>query len=93
MTIQIKLSKTSSVRVKTQIAIPESLSGVDNVDVSNVQDGYVLMYSEELGRYAFVDPDEILIKSTITNEGLPEDFLNTLDVDLDNRIDFDGGEF
>jgi hypothetical protein len=93
MAIQIKLSRTSSVKVKTQIAIPESLSGVDNVDVSNVKDGYVLMYSEELGRYAFVDPDDVLIKSTITNEGLPEDFLNTLDVDLDNRIDFDGGEF
>jgi hypothetical protein len=93
MTIQIKLSKTSSIKVKTQIAIPESLSGVDNVDVSNVQDGYILMYNEELGRYAFVDPDDVLIKSTITNEGLPQDFLNTLDVDLDNRIDLDGGEF
>jgi hypothetical protein len=93
MAIQIKLSKTSSVRVKTQIAIPESLSGVDNVDINNIKDGYILMYNDELKRYAFVDPDDVLIKSTITNEGLPEDFLNTLDVDLDNRIDLDAGEF
>jgi len=93
MAIQIKLSRTSSVKVKTQIAIPESLSGVTDVDVSNVQDGYILMYNEELGRYAFVDPDDVLIKSTLTNEGLPQDFLNKLDVDLDDRIDLDGGEF
>jgi hypothetical protein len=93
MAIQIKLSPIQSIKVKTQIAIPESLSGVDNVDISNVKDGYVLMYSEELGRYAFVDPDEVLSKSTVTNQGLPEDFLNTLDVDLDNRIDLDAGEF
>jgi hypothetical protein len=93
MAIQIKLSPTPSIKVKTQIAVPESLSGVDNVDISNVKDGYILMYSDELGRYAFVDPDELLIKSTITNEGLPEDFLNKLDVDLDNRIDLDAGEF
>jgi hypothetical protein len=93
MAIQVKLSPTPSIKVRTQIVVPESLSGVDNVDISNVKDGYVLMYSDELQTYTFVDPDELLIKSTITNEGLPEDFLNKLDVDLDNRIDLDGGEF
>jgi hypothetical protein len=93
MTIQIKLSKTPSIKVKTQIAIPESLSGVENVDIDNIKDGYVLMYNEELGRYGFVDPDKVLSKATITNEGLPEDFLNKLDIDLDDRIDLDAGEF
>ena len=92
MAIQIKLSKTSNIRVKTQIAIPESLSGVDNVDIDNIKDGYVLMYNDELQRYAFVDPDTLLSKSVVDNF-LPEDFLSKLDTDLDNRIDFDAGEF
>jgi hypothetical protein len=71
----------------------DNIDGLGNIDVSNVQDGYVLMYDAENQKYVFVDPDEVLIKSTITNEGLPEDFVDTLDVDLDNRIDLDGGEF
>jgi hypothetical protein len=71
----------------------DNLDGLGNIDITNVQDGYILMYDAEQQKYVFVDPDEILIKSTITNDGLPEDFLDTLDVDLDNRIDLDSGEF
>jgi hypothetical protein len=71
----------------------DNLDGLGNIDITNVQDGYVLMYDAEKQQYVFVDPDEILSKSTITNEGLPDDFLDTLDVDLDNRIDLDSGEF
>jgi hypothetical protein len=92
MAVQVRLSKISSIKVKTQIAIPENLSGVDNVDVSNVQDGYVLMYDDVLQKYIFVDPDTLLSKAVADNS-LPQDFLNKLDTDLDDRIDFDGGGF
>lgn len=92
MSIQVRLSKPKGIKVKTQIAIPENLSGVDNVDVSNVQDGYVLMYDDVLQRYTFVDPDTLLSKSVADNF-LPQDFLDKLDVDLDDKIDVDAGEF
>lgn len=92
MTIQVKVSKKRKINVRTRIATPESLSGVDNVDIDNIQDGYVLMYNDALGRYGFVDPDVLLSKSAEDNF-LPSDFLEKLDTDLDNRIDVDAGEF
>lgn len=92
MTIQVRLKSSSKIKVKTQIAVPESLSAVDNVDVSQVRDGYILMYDDVLGRYAFVDPDKLLSKS-VEDGTLPEDFLAKLDADLDDRIDLDAGEF
>jgi hypothetical protein len=92
MTIQVKINSQKSVKVKTKIAVPENLSGVDNVDVSNVQDGYVLMYNAELEKYTFVDPDVVLSKSVVDNV-LPADFVNKLDIDLDDRIDLDAGQF
>jgi hypothetical protein len=75
MAIQVKLSKTPSIKVKTQIVVPDTLNVISDVDVSNVQDGYVLMYDNEL------------------QISLPLPFLNKLDIDLDDRIDFDGGGF
>lgn len=90
--INVRLSSKKKLKVKTRIAVPESLSGVDNVDITNVQDGYVLMYDDELKRYAFVDPDKLLSKAVEDNI-LPQDFINKLDTDLDDRIDLDAGEF
>ena len=92
MAIQVKLSKTPSIKVKTQIVVPDTLNVISDVDVSNVQDGYVLMYDDGLQKYTFVDPDTLLSKSVADNF-LPPDFLNKLDTDLDDRIDFDGGGF
>ena len=92
MSIQVKLSKSRSIKVKTQIAVPESLSGVDNVDVSTVQDGYILMYDDVLQRYTFADPDTLLSK-VVQDNTLPQDFIDKLDADLDNKITLDAGEF
>jgi hypothetical protein len=92
MSIQVKLSKPRSIKVKTQIAVPESLSGVDNVDVSTVQDGYILMYDDELQRYAFVDPN-VLLSKAVQDNTLPQDFIDKLDTELDNKITLDAGEF
>jgi hypothetical protein len=92
MAINIRLSQKKKLNVKTRIAVPESLSGVDNVDIDNIQDGYVLMYNDNLKRYGFVDPDVLLSKSVQDNI-LPQDFLSKLDVDLDDRINLDAGSF
>lgn len=70
----------------------DNLDGLGNIDITNVQDGYVLMYNAELQKYVFVDPDTILSKA-VADDSLPEDFLAKLDADLDDRIDLDSGEF
>ena len=92
MSINIKISNKKKINVRTSIAVPESLSGVDNVDIDNIQDGYVLMYDDNLKRYAFVDPDVLLSKS-VEDNNLPQDFINKLDDELDTKIDIDGGSF
>jgi hypothetical protein len=92
MAIQIKTKSPSKIKVRTQIAIPENLSGIDNIDVSDINDGYVLMYSDTQQRYVFMDPDELLSKS-VEDNFLPSDFIQKLDTELNNRIDVDAGEF
>ena len=69
-----------------------NLDGLGNIDITNVQDGYVLMYNSEIQKYVFVDPDVVLAKSVVDNQ-LPADFIEKLDQDLDNRIDLNAGEF
>ena len=93
MLIRVSKSNQKNIRVKTQISLPESLSGIDNVDITGIQDGYVLMYDDTRQRYAFVDPDEILIKSVTSDNQLPEVFVDKLDQDLDDKINLDAGEF
>jgi hypothetical protein len=92
MSINIRISSKPKIKVKTTIAVPESLSGVDNVDIDNIQDGYVLMYDDNLKRYAFVNPDSLLSKS-VEDNNIPQDFIDQLDIELDKKIDFDGGSF
>jgi hypothetical protein len=73
-----------------------SFSNLIDVDQTNKNDKYVLMYDADIRKVKFVNPDDVLSASSTleTNRpGLPSDFLNTLDVDLDNRIDIDAGEF
>lgn len=66
-----------------------------SVDSNNKKDKYVLMYDVNLNKYKLVNPDDVL--SAATNEpiqpGLPADFQNQLDIDLDDRIDLDAGSF
>ena len=92
MAIQVKLSKSPKLKVRTQIVVPDNISILNDVDVSNVQDGYVLMYNNTLQQYTFVDPDVLLSKSVADNF-LPPEFINKLDTDLDDRIDVDAGQF
>jgi hypothetical protein len=70
----------------------DNLDGLGNIDITNVQDGYVLMYDAERQKYVFVDPD-VLLSKAVEDDFLPDDFLNKLDIDLDDRIDVDSGNF
>jgi hypothetical protein len=70
----------------------ENLDGLGNIDITNVQDGYVLMYDLNQNKYIFVDPDEVLSKA-VEDGFLPQDFIDKLDIDLDDRINLDSGEF
>jgi hypothetical protein len=92
MAIQVKLSRSKGIKVKTQIVTPDSLNVVSDVDVSNVQDGYVLMYDNALQKYTFVDPD-VLLSKAVEDNFLPPEFINKLDTDLDDKIDVDAGSF
>lgn len=92
MLIRVRQSRTTPIKVKTQIAIPDTLN-ISGIDISQVRDGYVLMYNEELQRYVFVDPDQVLSKSVTLDDQLPEVFVDKLDQDLDNRVNLDAGEF
>jgi hypothetical protein len=62
------------------------------IDFTVLGDGYVLIYDEQKNKFIFVDPDEMLSRS-VKDDFLPQDFIDKLDVDLDNRIDLDPGEF
>jgi hypothetical protein len=95
----VKVKEQESVKVVPIIGglqVPakfEDLLDVD-VDSDNKKDKYVVMYDSETDKYSLVNPDEVLSAASdleTTQPGLPNDFLNTLDVDLDNRIDIDGG--
>jgi hypothetical protein len=62
------------------------------IDFTVLADGYVLIFDEQKQKLIFVNPDEVLKKSVEDNT-LPQDFIDKLDVDLDNKIDFDSGNF
>jgi hypothetical protein len=81
--------------LENNLNINLSLGDLNNVDDTGVLDKYIVMYNEAVGKYLTVNPDEVLKASVeeSTQPGLPEEFLDQLDVDLDNRIDFDGGEY
>jgi hypothetical protein len=70
-----------------------------SVDSNNKKDKYVLMYDVNLNKYKLVNPDDVLNAAAQTETtqpglvGFATDFLDRVDIDLDNRIDLDAGSF
>jgi hypothetical protein len=101
MTINVRLVPRKSINVTTNfsqlgvVSPPTKLADLQDFDPSNVQDKYVVMYDANTQRYVMVNPDEVLTAATTEpiQPGLPNPFVDKLDVDLDNRIDLDGGTF
>ena len=82
-----------NVSIGTDVA---TINDLQDVEISGTNDKYVLMYDQATGKWRDVNPDVVLSASSNTETiqpGLPADFVNTLDVDLDDRIDIDAGTF
>ena len=75
--------------------LPMNLDELTDVEISGTNDKYVLMYDAASGKWKDRNPDEVLSAATTEpiQPGLPADFENQLDVDLDDRIDLDAGGF
>lgn len=85
-----------TVKLSTLSQMAQSLKDLIDVEISGNYDKFVLMYDAASGKWRDVNPDEVLTASSTTETtqpGLPSDFINTLDVQLDNKIDLDAGEF
>jgi len=77
---------------KTVVA--EFLSDLADVSVSNLssKDKYVLTYNATLRKYTLVTADQVL-QTAAEDAELPQEFVDQLDVELDDKIDVDAGEF
>ena len=81
--------------VISNAVMAKNLEELLDVDVSGVSDKYLIMYDASSQKYIAVNPDEVLSAAVQepTSPGLPSDFKDQLDNDLDDRIDLDGGSF
>jgi hypothetical protein len=108
MTYKVSVSSPYNYSIKTSkpiqykaslsnfIDMPQQLENLTDVEISGNNDKYVLMYDASTNKWRDVNPDMVLSASSnteTTQPGLPGDFVNTLDVDLDNKIDLDAGGF
>lgn len=75
--------------------MPQTLNQLTDVEISGTNDKYVLMYDAASGKWKDRNPDLVLSAATTEpiQPGLPADFENQLDIDLDDRIDLDAGGF
>jgi len=91
---KVKLKTTDKYSVRTLsggIQVPANFSDLNDFNSTGVQNGYVVMYDAATQKYITVDPDTVL--SNAVSGGLPNNFINQLDVDLDDKIDLDAGTF
>jgi hypothetical protein len=101
MTYKVIVSSGNDYSIRTtqqiQILLPVNLDDLNDVTITGNPDNYVLMYDSALGQWVNKNPDEVL-SAAVTDttpgyEGLPANFENQLDIDLDNKIDLDAGTF
>lgn len=94
----VKLSQPLNYKTSLSYQIeimPQTLDDLTDVEISGTNDKYVLMYDATTGKWRDRNPDEVLSAATTepVQPGLPADFENQLDIDLDDRIDLDAGGF
>lgn len=70
------------------------LSQLNDVSVPDLDEkgNHILVYNASAKKYELVPADQIL-SNAASDSVLPDVFINQLDQDLDNKIDFDGGSF
>jgi len=86
---------TIKVTVLSGVVMPRTLQELLDVDVSGVGDKYLIMYDASTQKYKAVNPDVVLSSAATEpiSPGLPDAFVDELDVDLDNKINLDAGNF
>ena len=90
----VKQSSTPDFKVSAILGSGASevanLSDLNDVNVSGIQNGYVLTYNSSTGQFVAVNPDNVL--SNAVTGGLPTVFIDELHDDLD-KIHLDAGGF
>lgn len=90
----VKLKSSPKYKVSVSAgagSVASNLSDLEDFNPSGVQNGYVVIYDSASQKYITVDPDTVL--SNAVTGGLPSNFIDELDVDLDDKIDLDAGSF
>lgn len=99
----IKLSPSTGYKVLRQTTMPSNyfqdlldvqMSGISKDTPNTNKTNYVVVYDSVLNKFTLVDPDVVVSTAATTasvQPGLPADFINTLDTDLDDKVDLDGG--
>jgi len=98
MEFNVRLKGQTKLKVNTNLGgvqVPAKFSDLEDYDGTNVNDSYIIMYNASTGKYRAVNPDEVLRKAVTDpiQSGLPSEFIDKLDVDLDDKIDLDAGTF
>jgi len=97
MTYQVRVASKSKIKatVASGVIMARNLNELLDVDVSGVNDKYIIMYDASTKKYTAVNPDDVLSAAATEpiQPGLPSDFKDQMDIDLDNRIDLDAGTF
>lgn len=96
--ISVKLKSSLKTKIETSIGgvqVPAKFSDLSDYNASGLNDKYLIMYDAATQKYIPVNPDVILSAATTEpiSPGLPSDFKNQLDIDLDDKIDLDAGGF
>jgi len=92
---RIRLNSANNYTVtQEKTVVAEFLSDLADVSVSNLptKDNYILSYNASTQKYELVPADQVL-QSAANDSQLPQQFVQQLDVDLDNKIDLDAGGF
>lgn len=93
--VRVKSKQNLKATVASGIIMARTLEELLDVDLSGVEDKYLIMYDAATQKYTAVNPDEVLSAAVTDTQspGLPTDFKDQLNTDLDNSIDLDAGTF
>ena len=93
---EVSLDSFQTIEVTPNVMGSTRFHDIIDFDDNNKNDQYVIMYDAVSQTYKLVNPDKVLSSAAVTEPiqpGLPADFEDVLDVDLDNKIDLDAGTF
>lgn len=80
--------------IQSRIVVANRFVDLNDVNIptlDSTKNNYPVVYDATIGKFKIIDPDSVL--SAASTAGLPSDFIDILDSDLDNKIDLDAGTF